>query len=122
MPLTSRLATHGDVPSLMELIDAAIDELQKRFLDEAQIRSSHAIMGLDKQLIDDSGALSWPIKPERLPRSSCFMRCFDLATKNANLISGEPTSRDQQVTKSEIDRDVEELIQKVRDREPLNDD
>ena len=31
----------------------AIDELQKDFLDEAQIESSHAIMGLDKQLIDD---------------------------------------------------------------------
>ena len=34
-------------------MDAAIDELQKGFLDEAQIRSSHAIMGLDNQLIDD---------------------------------------------------------------------
>lgn len=34
-------------------MEAAIDELQKGFLDEAQIRSSHAIMGLDNQLIDD---------------------------------------------------------------------
>jgi GNAT superfamily N-acetyltransferase len=32
---------------------AAIDLLQKGFLDEAQIRSSHALMGLDAQLIDD---------------------------------------------------------------------
>jgi GNAT superfamily N-acetyltransferase len=32
---------------------AAIDELQKGFLDEAQIRLSHEIMGLDTQLIDD---------------------------------------------------------------------
>jgi GNAT superfamily N-acetyltransferase len=53
MPLTSRLATHADIPSLTKLMDAAIDELQKGFLDEAQIRSSRAIMGLDKQLVDD---------------------------------------------------------------------
>src|SRR5215208_77071 len=53
MPLTSRLATPDDIPSLLALMRAAIDELQKGFLDEAQIKSSHAIMGLDKQLIDD---------------------------------------------------------------------
>jgi hypothetical protein len=43
-----------------------------------------------------------------------FMRCFDLATKNANLISSEPTSREQQRTHAEIDREVEELIDHVR--------
>ena len=53
MSLTSRLATRDDVASLVPLMQAAIDELQKGFLDEAQIRSSHAIMGLDNQLIDD---------------------------------------------------------------------
>jgi GNAT superfamily N-acetyltransferase len=53
MALTSRLAAHGDLPVLLPLIDAAIDELQKGFLDDAQIRSSHAIMGVDRQLIDD---------------------------------------------------------------------
>jgi GNAT superfamily N-acetyltransferase len=53
MTLTSRLATRDDVPALVPLIQAAIDELQKQFLDEDQIRSSHAIMGLDNQLIDD---------------------------------------------------------------------
>ena len=37
----------------MPLIEAAIDELQKGFLDDAQINSSHAIMGIDKQLIED---------------------------------------------------------------------
>jgi GNAT superfamily N-acetyltransferase len=52
-PLVSRLATRGDVPALAPLVQAAIDELQKGFLDEAQIRSSHAIMGIDRQLIDD---------------------------------------------------------------------
>lgn len=34
-------------------MDAAISELQKSFLDENQIASSRAIMGLDTQLIDD---------------------------------------------------------------------
>jgi GNAT superfamily N-acetyltransferase len=34
-------------------MDAAIGELQKGFLDDDQIRSSRAIMGLDTQLIDD---------------------------------------------------------------------
>src|SRR5436190_3015465 len=51
--LTSRLATRDDLPVLLPLIDAAIDELQKGFLGDAQIRSSHAIMGIDTQLIDD---------------------------------------------------------------------
>lgn len=34
-------------------MDAAISELQKPFLDESQIASSRAIMGLDTQLIED---------------------------------------------------------------------
>lgn len=34
-------------------MNAAISELQKAFLDESQIASSRAIMGLDTQLIDD---------------------------------------------------------------------
>ena len=51
--LTSRLATREDIPPLDALIQRAIDELQKGFLDDAQIESSHAIMGIDGQLIDD---------------------------------------------------------------------
>jgi GNAT superfamily N-acetyltransferase len=51
--LTSRLATHEDVAVLRSLMQAAIDELQKGFLDDAQIRASHAIMGIDTQLIED---------------------------------------------------------------------
>ena len=51
--LTHRLATHNDLESLKALMDAAIGELQKPFLDESQITSSRAIMGLDTQLIDD---------------------------------------------------------------------
>lgn len=34
-------------------MDAAISELQRAYLDEAQIASSRAIMGIDTQLIDD---------------------------------------------------------------------
>jgi GNAT superfamily N-acetyltransferase len=34
-------------------MDAAISELQKPFLDEAQIAASRAIMGLDTELVDD---------------------------------------------------------------------
>jgi len=41
------------MPVLVPLIEAAIDRLQQGFLDEAQINSSHAIMGIDTQLIDD---------------------------------------------------------------------
>ncbi len=53
MRLTSRLANHDDLALLVPLVDAAIDELQRGFLDDAQIRASHAIMGIDTQLIDD---------------------------------------------------------------------
>jgi hypothetical protein len=37
----------------MMLVDATIAELQRAFLDDAQIASSKAIMGIDTQLIDD---------------------------------------------------------------------
>ena len=53
MSLTHRLARRDDLDALRALMDAAIAELQKPFLDEAQIESSRAIMGLDTQLIDD---------------------------------------------------------------------
>src|SRR4051794_30053412 len=48
-----RLATRDDLPDLLALMTAAIDELQRGFLDPAQIIASRAIMGLDTQLIDD---------------------------------------------------------------------
>jgi GNAT superfamily N-acetyltransferase len=51
--LTHRLARLDDVRALKRLIDAAISDLQKPFLSEAQIASSRAIMGLDTQLIED---------------------------------------------------------------------
>jgi GNAT superfamily N-acetyltransferase len=51
--LRSRLAVTADVPALTALMAASISELQRGFLDEAQIASSRAIMGLDTQLIED---------------------------------------------------------------------
>ena len=51
--LTHRLARRDDLDDLRALMDAAISELQKPFLDESQITASRAIMGLDTQLIDD---------------------------------------------------------------------
>ncbi|HKR39618.1 MAG TPA: GNAT family N-acetyltransferase, partial [Paraburkholderia sp.] len=53
MLLSHRLARRDDLDVLRALMDAAIGELQKPFLDSAQIESSRAIMGLDTQLIDD---------------------------------------------------------------------
>jgi GNAT superfamily N-acetyltransferase len=51
--LRHRLATRDDLAGLTALMDAAIAELQKPFLNDAQIAASRAIMGLDTQLIDD---------------------------------------------------------------------
>jgi GNAT superfamily N-acetyltransferase len=51
--LTSRLAVPEDIPALTALMDAAIAELQRAYLDDAQIDSSRAIMGIDTQLIED---------------------------------------------------------------------
>lgn len=51
--LGHRLARREDLGALRALMDAAISELQKPFLDESQIASSRKIMGLDTQLVDD---------------------------------------------------------------------
>src|SRR5262245_52382225 len=51
--MTHRLARRDDLAAIEALMDAAIAELQKPFLDDRQIASSRAIMGLDTQLIDD---------------------------------------------------------------------
>jgi GNAT superfamily N-acetyltransferase len=53
MDFTSRLATIADVPKLTALMEEAIAQLQRSFLDDAQIASSRAIMGIDTQLIED---------------------------------------------------------------------
>lgn len=51
--LTHRLARIDDLDALRILMEAAISQLQKPFLDEHQIASSRTIMGLDTQLIED---------------------------------------------------------------------
>jgi GNAT superfamily N-acetyltransferase len=51
--LTSRLAVAADIPALTVVMDSAIAELQRAYLDDAQIASSRAIMGIDTQLVDD---------------------------------------------------------------------
>jgi GNAT superfamily N-acetyltransferase len=53
MTMTLRLATAGDIAVLMPLMEAAIEVLQKGFLDDEQVESSKAIMGIDRQLIED---------------------------------------------------------------------
>ena len=51
--LTHRIARRADLDALREVMEAAISELQKPFLDAAQIAASHTFMGLDTQLVDD---------------------------------------------------------------------
>jgi GNAT superfamily N-acetyltransferase len=51
--LQHRPARPDDVDRLRALMNAAIAELQKPFLDERQIAASRTIMGLDTQLIMD---------------------------------------------------------------------
>ena len=51
--MTIRSATADDVAVLMPVMQKAIEVLQKGFLDDDQIESSKAIMGIDRQLIED---------------------------------------------------------------------
>lgn len=48
-----RLATADDITILVPLMKAAIEQLQQGYLDDAQIESSKAIMGIDRQLVAD---------------------------------------------------------------------
>ena len=50
---TLRLAHDADIPALSAVMEAAISELLKAHLTPDQVVASHAIMGLDTQLIDD---------------------------------------------------------------------
>jgi GNAT superfamily N-acetyltransferase len=50
---THRLAIEDDLPALKALMALAIGELQRGFLDNAQIAASRAVMGLDTQLVAD---------------------------------------------------------------------
>lgn len=50
---TPRVATMDDVPAIRDLMDRAIYELQKDFLDEKQLEAAHEHMGIDYTLIED---------------------------------------------------------------------
>ncbi len=67
--LQHRLATRGDVPALAGLMEAAIAELQKPFLEDAQVAASRAIMGLDTQLIDDGTCIV--VEPDGIALAGC---------------------------------------------------
>ncbi len=49
-----RVATADDLPAMRDLMRRAIDELQQGFLSAAEVRASHAVMGLDTQLVADA--------------------------------------------------------------------
>ncbi len=49
----TRWATNADLPALERLMKRAIDALQTGLLTPEQVAASHAIMGLDTQLIED---------------------------------------------------------------------
>jgi GNAT superfamily N-acetyltransferase len=51
--LKCRLATEADVPAVLEIMNLAIERLQRDYLSGQQIAASHAVMGLDTQLIAD---------------------------------------------------------------------
>lgn len=51
--LSHRLATPDDLSALTALMNVAIGQLLKPYLDAEQIESSRLTMGLDTQLIDD---------------------------------------------------------------------
>jgi len=53
MTFTHRLATEADLPAIRTLMDVAIAEHLKAFLDPAQVELSKSIMGLDTLLIAD---------------------------------------------------------------------
>ena len=77
--LVSRLASPDDVPALTELMNAAITELQRDFLDGAQIESSRAIMNLDTELIEDGTYFVIETTDDKLAGCGGWSRKRDLA-------------------------------------------
>ena len=53
MPLHCRIARDEDLPAMREIMRLAIDELQSDFLSPEEVAASHAVMGLDTQLVRD---------------------------------------------------------------------
>lgn len=50
---TQRMASEADLPALRAVMDLAIAELLREFLEPAQIEASRQTMGLDTQLVAD---------------------------------------------------------------------
>ncbi len=50
---THRLATMDDIPIIRDLMDRAIYDLQKDFLDKDQLEVAYQFMGIDTTLIED---------------------------------------------------------------------
>src|SRR5262245_58245892 len=85
-PLQNRLARIEDLDALTALMDLAIGELLKPYLDATQIASSRTIMGLDTQLIRDgtyfvveedgrlAGSGGWSMAAT--PRPGGMQRCW----------------------------------------------
>ena len=71
MQLTSRTAVHADISALVPLMRAAIDQLQKEFLDEAQVAAMASLAGATlyraagfepiEEVMDDSGGVPVPL-------------------------------------------------------------
>ncbi len=53
MRLSHRIATRDDLITLTAIMERAMAALLSPFLTPAQVQASHAVMGLDTQLIDD---------------------------------------------------------------------
>ena len=51
--LTIRVATSADLPAMKTVMDLSISRLQDSFLSPTQVEASHAIMGIDTQLVRD---------------------------------------------------------------------
>jgi GNAT superfamily N-acetyltransferase len=51
--LSIRIAEPADIPALREVMELAIEHLQRGFLTPEQIIASRAVMGMDSQLIED---------------------------------------------------------------------
>lgn len=50
---TIRRATAEDMPAMKAVMDLSISQLQDGFLSSDQVKASHAVMGIDTQLVKD---------------------------------------------------------------------
>lgn len=51
--MRTRVATIDDLPAMRQVMQRAIEELQNEFLSAEQVAASHAVMGVDTQLVID---------------------------------------------------------------------